>query len=127
LHLYSTDAVMPDHAARLTPKNAPLLERSATIDMDEHWVRHPAQVMPETFHWSAGEGFERIVEDVLATPADTGVIAERFRLLPDRIEPLLLHSRQAVWLLPTPEFRRQAFQARGTRATPPAEGVPLTV
>jgi hypothetical protein len=70
--------------------------------------------MFETFHWFRGEGFGLIVEDLLRLPEEPGVIVEGFRLLPRLVEPLLTDRRQAVWLLPTPEFRRAALEARGT-------------
>ena len=41
------------------------------------------------------------------------MIAEGFRLLPHLVEPLLAELHHAVWLLPTPQFRRAAFDSRG--------------
>jgi hypothetical protein len=70
--------------------------------------------MLETFHWFKGEGFSLIVEDLLRLPAEPGVIAEGFRLLPHLVQPLLAAPSHAVWLLPTPEFRRAAFENRGS-------------
>jgi 2-phosphoglycerate kinase len=113
LHVYSTDEVMPDHASRSTPEDAPYLNRFKTMDMDERWVNRSPVIMLETFHWFRGEGFGLIVEDLLRLLADTGVIAEGFRLLPYLVKPLLAEPGHAVWLLPTPEFRRAAFDRRG--------------
>src|SRR6185437_4864570 len=113
LHVYSTDEVMPDHASRSTPEDAPYLRRFKTMDMDERWVNRSPVIMLETFHWFRGEGFGLIVEDLLRFLADTGVIAEGFRLLPYLVKPLLAEPGHAVWLLPTPEFRRAAFDRRG--------------
>jgi hypothetical protein len=42
------------------------------------------------------------------------VIAEGFRLLPRLVKPLLAVADHAVWLLPTPGFRRAAFGSRGS-------------
>ncbi len=70
--------------------------------------------MFQTFHWFAGEGFPFIVDDLLTLPSDHLVIAEGFRLLPLLVLPLLQDKRHAIWLLPTPAFRRRAFDARGT-------------
>lgn len=103
---------MPDHARRSTPEEAPYLTRFRTMDMDERWVDRSPEKMLETFHWFRGEGFGLIVEDLLGLPTDTGVIAEGFRLLPHLIKPLLSSPDHAVWLLPTPEFRRAAFASR---------------
>jgi hypothetical protein len=41
------------------------------------------------------------------------VIVEGFRLLPHLVKPLLDAPDHAVWLLPTPQFRRAAFTSRG--------------
>ncbi len=71
------------------------------------------EAMLETFHWFRGEGFGLIVEDLLRLPTDAGVIAEGFRLLPRLVKPLLAEPAHAVWLLPTPEFRRAVFDGRG--------------
>lgn len=91
------------------------------MDMDERWVSRPPEIMLKTFHWFRGEGFRLIVEDLLRLPAHTGVIAEGFRLLPLLVRPLLSEPGHAVWLLPTPEFRRAAFDSRGTAWDPTAE------
>lgn len=114
LRLYATDDVMSDHARRSTPDDAPFLSRFAAMDMDERWVHRSPESMLETFHWFRGEGFGLIVEDLLAYPRRPAVIAEGFRLLPHLVEPLLTVPNQAVWLLPTPDFRRVAFDSRGS-------------
>lgn len=113
LRVYSTDDVMRDHAIRSTPDDAPYLHTFMSMDMDERWVNRSPRTMLETFHWFRGEGFGLIVEDLLRLPAGTGVIAEGFRLLPHLVQPLLADPGQAVWLLPTPEFREAALAGRG--------------
>ena len=113
LELYSTDKVMPDHARRSSARDAPALSRFAAMDMDERWLDRSPETMLETFHWYRGEGFGMIVEDLLRLPREPGVVAEGFRLLPRLVKPLLAVPSQAVWLLPTPEFRRHAFESRG--------------
>lgn len=112
-HVYSTDEVMADHARRSTPEDAPYLSRFTTMDMDQRWVNRSPQTMLETFPWFRGEGFGLIVDDLLRLPAETGVIAEGFRLLPHLVKRLLAEPGHAVWLLPTPEFRRAVFDSRG--------------
>jgi hypothetical protein len=114
LRAYATDDVMPDHGGRSTPQDAPFLSRFKAMDMDERWVNRSPEAMLETFHWFRGEGFGLIVEDLLRFPAQPGVIAEGFRLLPRLVKPLLAAPGHAVWLLPTPEFRRAAFGSRGS-------------
>jgi hypothetical protein len=65
LNVYSTDDMMADHARRSSPENCPLLHAFIAMDLDERWVNRSPEVMLETFHWFQGEGFERIVEDLL--------------------------------------------------------------
>jgi hypothetical protein len=114
LRLYPTDDVMPDHGRRMTAEDSPFLSEFAGMDMDERWVRRSPEAMLDTFHWFRGEGFGLIVDDLLRLPRDRGVIAEGFRLLPRLVRPLLAVPGHAVWLLPTPGFRRAAFESRGS-------------
>jgi 2-phosphoglycerate kinase len=114
LGLYSTDDAMRDHASRYTPADCPFLTEFMAMDLDERWVNRSPETMLETFHWFRGEGFGLIVEDLLRRPAEPGVIAEGFRLLPRLVQPLLAEPSHAVWLLPAPGFRRAAFASRGS-------------
>ena len=105
---------MADHGRRVTPSDAPFLSEFVAMDMDERWMNRSPETMLETFHWFRGEGFGLIVEDLLRLPREANVIVEGFRLLPDLVTPHLTAADHAVWLLPTPEFRRAAFESRGS-------------
>lgn len=113
LTVYATDDVMAAHARRSSREDSPLLHAFMDMDFDERWVKRTPQTMLETFHWFQGEGFNLIVEDLLQLPRDRGVIVEGFRLLPHLVKPLLSEPGQAVWLLPTPEFRETVIENRG--------------
>ncbi|QTE28603.1 nucleoside/nucleotide kinase family protein [Pengzhenrongella sicca] len=114
LRLYVTDNVMSDHAGRSGSNDAPFLSEFLAMEMDERWVNRSPQTMLETFHWFQGEGFDGVIDDLLLLPAGPPVIAEGFRLLPRLVQPLLASPDHAVWLLPTPDFRRAAFSSRGS-------------
>jgi hypothetical protein len=114
LHVYSTDQAMADHDGRRHPHHTPLLTRFKAMDMDQRWLLRSPQAMLDSFHWFHGELFGLIVEDLLRLPREPAVIAEGFRLLPPLVKPLLAQPGQAVWLLPTPEFRLAAFTSRGS-------------
>jgi 2-phosphoglycerate kinase len=114
LQYYSTDDAMGDHVRRCVPEECPNLLQFMQMSMDERWVNRSPQTMLETFHWFLGEGFGLIVDDLLALPTNQGVIAEGFRLLPTLVQPLLLNPNHSIWLIPAPEFRLHAFEARGT-------------
>lgn len=108
----STDAMIRAHSSVLGPEAAPLLERFRQMSMDERWLlRDPAE-MYRTFPWFHGEGFALLVEDLRALPTDQITIVEGFRLLPGLVRPLLSEASSAVWLIPTPSFRRATFAAR---------------
>ncbi|MCM4080108.1 shikimate kinase [Paractinoplanes hotanensis] len=109
LRLYDTDAVMTEHARRSDPATSPHLAAFLAMSMDQRWLR-PPRVMLDTFHWFRGEAFDLILDDLAALPDGPPVIAEGFRLLPG----LVPHPGRAVWLLPTPQFRRAAFDSRGS-------------
>ena len=117
LRLYATDDVMADHARRSTNEDSPLLHTFLVMGMDERWVNRPPKTLLETFHWFRGECFNFIVEDLLRLPREPGVIVEGFRLLPRLVEPLLSVHAQAVWLFPTPDFRRAVVESRGGSAS----------
>ena len=87
------------------------------MGMDERWVNRPPRTMLETFHWFRGEGFDMIVDDLLRLPREPGVVVEGFRLLPRLVKPLLSAPGRAVWLLPSPDFRRAVFERRGGAAS----------
>ncbi len=105
---------MADHALRTSPDAHPLLHAFLGMSMNERWLNRPPSEMLKTFHSFRGEAFELIVEDLLAVPSNQVVLAEGFRLLPRLVAPLLSGPRQAVWLIPSPEQRRSALQARGS-------------
>jgi hypothetical protein len=105
---------MADHGRRVTPSDARFLSEFAAMDMDERWLNRTPETMLETFHWFRGEGFGLIIEDLFRSSREPGVIVEGFRLLPDLVTPHLTEADHAVWLLPTPEFRRAAFESRGS-------------
>jgi hypothetical protein len=104
---------MPEHGERSTPQDSPFLHEFIAMDMDQRWADRSPEVMLDTFHWYRGEGFGLIAEDLLGLPPGPPVIAEGFRLLPHLVQPLAAPGH-AVWLLPTGDFRRTAFESRGS-------------
>lgn len=114
--VYGTDDAMADHARRTTAGDAPLLHAFMAMSLDERWLERRPDTMLATFPWFAGEAFDRIVDDLLRLPPEPGIVVEGFRLLPRLVAPLLSTPPRAVWLLPTPDFRRAVFARRGGAA-----------
>jgi len=118
LRLYHTEP-FSRYVGRADAGATPLLQEFMAMDMDERWVNRSPAVMLETFHGFQGEGFDLVLEDLRALPPDPPFLAEGFSLLPRLVAPLLSGPQQAVWLLPTPEFRRAALESRGSTWTIP--------
>lgn len=113
LRHYSTDEKIKEHGEKTPPEECPYVQKFNAMDMDERWLTRSPKEMLETFHFFRSECFNRIVEDLVEIAPDEKVVAEGFRLLPQLVEPLLDNSyHRSVWLLPTPSFRRMAFETR---------------
>src|SRR5215472_13829173 len=114
LHLYRCDDMQSVHTARSNPTDHPMLHAFLAMTMDERWVKRTPQEMFHTFHGFHGEGFGLILEDLLDLPTDVPILVEGYKLLPCLIAQLLSRPDQAVWLIPTPEWRRTALSRRGS-------------
>ena len=114
LSLYHCDDPRPADAARSNPADYPMLHAFIAMTMDERWVKRTPEEMLRTFHGFNGESFRLILEDLLDLPGDVPVLVEGYQLLPRLVFPLLSRVDQAVWLIPTPEWRRTAFSQRGS-------------
>ena len=114
--VFDTDEAMARHVSGMSMKEHPATAAFVAMDADERWVNRSPEVMLKTFPWFHGEGFEFIIEDLLAAPRP--VIAEGFRLLPRLVAPILASAHHALWLLPTPEFRRAVFERRRPSSPP---------
>jgi hypothetical protein len=91
-----------------------MLHAFLALTMDERWVKRTPEEMFHTFHGFHGEGFGLILEDLLDLPTNMHVLVEGYKLLPRLVSPLLSRSDQAMWLVPTPEWRRIALSRRGS-------------
>jgi len=120
LRLYQVEP-LSRFASRSNRSPSPLLDAFMAMDMDERWVNRSPEIMLETFHAFHGEGFELVLADLRGLPTGRPVLVEGFPLLPRLVRPLLTRQRDAVWLLPTPGFRRRAFDRRGSTWTIPAQ------
>lgn len=110
-----------DHIARADPARHPTLAamraRIAALGRDawleDFWVRRPPEEMARASRATWSERVSLAVEDLLALPVGRAVIAEGAGFFPDVVTPLLSHSRQAVWLVPTEGFKRASHARRG--------------
>jgi hypothetical protein len=87
--------------------------------LDETWVDLPVEELLEATLAYSRERIELIAEDLAALSRGATVVAEGFQLTPEAVAPLLESPRQAVWLLPTPDFRRKTLMGRPHAWTTP--------
>lgn len=112
--LYVADDALQSYGERLNRPEYPLTQAFMAMNMDQRWVRRSPEEMFRTFHRFQGEGFDVIVDDLRTLVGrGTVVIAEGLSLIPRLVAPLLTTTNQAVWLVPTSKFSRDAIEARG--------------
>ena len=111
LGAYSTDEAIGPHAAKTAPV-APLLTEFLKMSLDERWLLRSPEEMLATFPWFAGERFDSVLDDLRARSQSSITLAEGFRLVPRLVHPVLDELWHAVWLIPTEDFRRAAFNSR---------------
>ena len=102
-----------DHIERTCPDRHPHRAAFLAMSLDERWVLSTPREMADNAIGSFRDRFEMVIEDLLALPRGQPVIADGFGLLPELIHPLIANPRQAIFLLPTPEFRAGALERRG--------------
>jgi len=80
--------------------------------LDERWVRpEPEDILQRTLQ-AFQDRFPLVVEELLGMPKDPMIVAEGFGFTPELLSPLLPSSRQAIWLVPTEEFKRASMERR---------------
>jgi hypothetical protein len=81
------------------------------LSMDERWVLpSPLELLTRsTAMWE--DGFDLVVEDLLALPRSRTIVAEGPGAFPWCVAPMISSPRQAIFLVPTPE-RREIVAAR---------------
>ncbi len=113
VQLYHYDKHERRHMANCLPAQHPELSAYAAMDMDMRWVQRPVAEMVRATEVAWRERFSLVIDDLLALPATTPILAEGPGLLPCAVAPVLQSSRQAVWLVPTEAFKRATQPTRG--------------
>ena len=110
LSVYHFDRHEPAHFGRADPVHHPALyaahpERMST---EERWLGStPAQMARATVQsWT--ERFGMAIDDVLALSRTSSIIAEGPGFFPDCVAPVLAEYTKALWLVPTPAFKRES-------------------
>ncbi|HEY8601299.1 MAG TPA: hypothetical protein VIL85_22910 [Thermomicrobiales bacterium] len=123
MQVYHFDRHEPDHFARAEPQRHPALYAAhpARLDAEARWLGSAPEEMARRAIASWTERASMACDDFMALPTRSPVLAEGPGFFPATIAPLLADPRQAVWLLPTEEFKRASVARRAKLA-----GVPVS-
>lgn len=82
------------------------------LSMDERWLWPSPHELAERdlANWAAG--FPLVIEDLLALPEARAIVAEGPTLFPWCVAPVLRSPRQAIFLLPTLQWRDRVLARR---------------
>ena len=104
-HLYVLDAAMQAHWAKANPAWHPAFTAFQALTLDERWVLPTPAAMAQQIVRIGAERFGLAIENLLMLPRQPHILAERPWLFPELVAPLLFSPRQAIWLVPTTEFK----------------------
>jgi hypothetical protein len=123
LQVYHFDRHEPAHFARADPQRHPALYAAHPdrLDAEARWLGSTPEEMARDTLASWTERAAMACDDLLGFPTMPRVIAEGPGFFPAALAPLLADPRQAVWLLPTEEFKRASVARREKLA-----GVPVS-
>ena len=113
LNAYHYDRSEMDHIHRLSgvsKEHRELLNDLESASMDEWWVYPTPQELTERSLQSFLVRFLPALEDLMAS--DERVIAEGFGFTPDLLISVLKSASQAVWLVPTEQFKLASMARR---------------
>ena len=105
--VYHCDEAFERHKTEL-----PAMQMILAMTWDEIWMR-PVDVLERDQFEIYRDEFGLILDDLLALSASRPIIAEGTALLPGTVAAVLADPRQAIWVIPTPEFQRQRYPLRG--------------
>ena len=111
LQMYHLDDEYTRHLAQAVPQRHPLLYAAKGASWDDVWM-HPVATLTAREIAFYREEWEMVVEDLLAMPVSSPILAEGAGLLPQCVAPLISHPQQAIWVVPTEEFQRREYPRR---------------
>ncbi len=111
LYLYRADKAFFRHEKIVTSKEQPIFHRVIHYSSEELWMRPVVRQVAEEIALYREE-FPLILEELLALPRSTPVLAEGAALLPECVTPLLSVPQHAIWIIPTAEFQLYHYERR---------------
>lgn len=111
LHVYHQDQGFSGTGQGYDPQRQPLFHEWVGMSEDERWLR-PPEVLAQLMFDMWPQGFYEHIEGILSISTDKPVIAEGYCFIPELIEPILSSPHQALWMIPTREFKQESFRRR---------------
>lgn len=90
----------------------PKIEAYLQASLEENWVQQTPETLRERTLNSFNYRFPLVVRDLEALRAEKWIIAEGFGFTPELIMPYLADKQQAIWLIPSLEFKIAAVERR---------------
>jgi hypothetical protein len=103
LRWYNADTRTWLHRDRALREGNAAAQRWEAMSVEERWSAAPAELLKLWLHVERGP---MVVDDVRALPESPVLVAEGSTVPPSVVSSGIAAPRQAVWLLPTPDFHR---------------------
>jgi len=110
---YHVDAWAENHFARRVAAGDAEAMTFVQMNMDERWVERPIEALVQEAITSWSRNFHLVLEDLLALPKETIIVAEG-NFFPEDVAHYLSSPHQAIWLVPTDSFCEQGRRQRWT-------------
>lgn len=112
VQVYHQDLGFSSTGIGYDPETQTLFHEWMQMTEDERWLRSPEVLAQLQFDmWP--QGFSTHIERILSISTDIPIIAEGYCFIPELIEPVLSSPYQALWMVPTKEFKHESFHRRG--------------
>lgn len=112
LAVYDGDKAGSRHFRHCDERRQPYMAALMRLSPEERSTGRTAEEVFAAMPSRHGETFPFVREDLRAMTGRGPVLVDDFSNRPSEIAPLLTWPEQAVFLLPTPEFRRRALTER---------------
>jgi hypothetical protein len=110
--VYDGDAGERNYAPRCTPDRQPLMCAMRDVTPRQRWLGRTPEEFFNAMPSLHGETFPFVLDDLLQMASDRPLLVDDFRTLPSEVSPLLSWREQAVFLLPTDDWRRNTLSGR---------------
>ena len=80
---------------------------------EERWIRPEPEELVQRSLRAFQDRFPLVIEELSALPKEPMIVAEGFGFTPEIVFPLLSNQRQAIWLVPTKDFKWMSMKQRG--------------